>query len=269
MVGRLANIVRRTLDQRYRSEVIRKARYHFHERANANDRAESEAWCRTHAEDPTAWAQSLDAAAWDEAKAFASAHFERALQILKDAPPVLGGGGSPALLYFLTRTRRPRHVVETGVAAGHTSRAILSAIAANRHGHLWSSDLPYFTVEQGEALIGLIVEDELRRNWTLKTEGDRRCLPLIANDAAPIDLFHYDSDKSREGREFAWSLVAPRLAPGALVLFDDIQDNTHFRELTATAKAFHVFAFRRNWVGLIDTGEAGALGANLPFEART
>jgi predicted O-methyltransferase YrrM len=149
--------------------------------------------------------------------------------------------------------------VETGVAAGHSSRAILRALAANQHGHLWSSDLPYFTMNDAETLIGVLVEKPLKNRWTLMTEGDRRCLPAIVSAAAPIDLLHYDSDKSREGRSFAWSLVAPHLSPDALVLFDDIQDNGHFRDLTRTADDFHVFSFARKWVGLIDMRTAGAL----------
>jgi predicted O-methyltransferase YrrM len=258
-VTTLTNIVRRTLDPRFRLEALRKARQHLRGRLNASDRAESEAWCRDHAENPAEWAARIDANAWTEASNFAIAQSEHASRRLKDAPAGIGGGGSTALLHFLVRTRRPARVVETGVAAGHTSRAILSAIAANGHGHLWSSDLPYFTLERGESYIGMIVEDELKGAWSLRTEGDRRCLPAIVEEAAPIDLFHYDSDKSRDGRTFAWSLVAPRLAPDAIVLFDDIQDNGHFRELTRTVKTFHVFAFRWNWVGLIDLREAGTL----------
>ena len=72
----------------------------------------------------------------------------------------------------------------------------------------------------------MLVENPLKSRWTLMTEGDRRCLPAIVSEAAPIDLLHYDSDKSREGRSFAWSVVAPHLSPDALVLFDDIQVDT-------------------------------------------
>lgn len=256
-VSTLSNIVRRTLDHRYRSEVIRKARYRLRDHLDRADRASSAAWCRAHAEDPAAWAKSVDADGWTQATAFAAGHVAHARDVLTGAASSLGGGGFPALLYFLVRQRRPSRVVETGVAAGHSSRAILRALAANQHGHLWSSDLPYFTLNDAERLIGVLVESPLKSRWTLMTEGDRRCLPDIVSKAAPIDMLHYDSDKSREGRSFAWSLVAPHLSHDALVLFDDIQDNGHFRDLTRTVKNFRVFAFARKWVGLIDMRTAG------------
>jgi predicted O-methyltransferase YrrM len=258
-VSVLSNIVRRTLDHRYRGEVIRKARYRLRDRLERADRESSEAWCHSHAEDPAVWAKAIDPDAWTHATAYAAGHVAHARNLLTGAASGLGGGGFPALLYFLVRLRRPTRVVETGVAAGHSSRAILRALAANQHGHLWSSDLPYFTMNDAETLIGVLVESPLKSRWTLMTEGDRRCLPDIVSEAAPIDMLHYDSDKSREGRSFAWSVVAPHLAPDALVIFDDIQDNGHFRDLTRTADDFHVFAFARKWVGLIDMRTAGAL----------
>ncbi len=260
-VSTLSNIVRRTLDHRFRSEVIRKARHRLRDRLERTDRESSVDWCRAHAEDPAAWAKSIDAEGWAHATAFAADHVAHARNLLTGAAGSLGGGAFPALLYFLVRQRRPSHVVETGVAAGHSSRAILRALAANHHGHLWSSDLPYFTLSDAEQLIGVLVENPLKERWTLMTEGDRRCLPAIVSKAAPIDMLHYDSDKSREGRSFAWSVVAPHLSPDALVLFDDIQDNGHFRDLTRTVKNFRVFAFARKWVGLIDMRTAAMFTA--------
>ena len=260
-VSRLTNIVRRTFDRRYRSEVLRKARYRLQDHLDRTDRASSEEWCRAHAEDPASWAKAIDADLWAHATAFAAGHVAHARQVLTGVATNLGGGGFPALLYFLVRARRPTHTVETGVAAGHSSRAILRALSANQHGHLWSSDLPYFTMNDAETLIGLLVEDSLKDRWTLMTEGDRRCLPAIVSQASPVDLLHYDSDKSRDGRSFAWSVVSPHLAPDALVIFDDIQDNGHFRDLTRTLNEFHVFAFARKWVGLIDMRTAGVLGS--------
>ena len=55
----------------------------------------------------------------------------------------LGGGGNFILLYFLTR-KFNKVVVETGVAAGWSSLAILGAFEKNGEGKLYSSDFPYF-----------------------------------------------------------------------------------------------------------------------------
>ena len=46
----------------------------------------------------------------------------------------LGGGGSFGLLYFLIRKIKPMNVVETGVAAGWSSLAILRALKKNDKG---------------------------------------------------------------------------------------------------------------------------------------
>ena len=47
----------------------------------------------------------------------------------------LGGGGNYTLLYFLVRKFKPKIVVETGVAAGWSSLAILRALANNFEGN--------------------------------------------------------------------------------------------------------------------------------------
>ena len=51
-----------------------------------------------------------------------------------------------------------------------------------------------------------------------------------------IDLCHYDSDKSYEGRLRAYSLLWAGLKLGGLLISDDIQDNlafAHFSRMTA------------------------------------
>ena len=56
-------------------------------------------------------------------------------------------GGLYKLLYFPIRKIKPYTVVETGVAAGWTSLAILRALNKNGRGHLYSSDFPYFELK--------------------------------------------------------------------------------------------------------------------------
>ena len=43
-----------------------------------------------------------------------------------------------------------------------------------------------------------------------------------------IDIAHYDSDKSYQGREFAYPIIWNALKPGGLFISDDIQDNMAF-----------------------------------------
>jgi hypothetical protein len=62
------------------------------------------------------------------------------------------------VIYALVRALRPQMVVEVGVDSGGTSTHILSALAANGEGHLWSVDIA--------ANCGLNVPEPLRDRWT-------------------------------------------------------------------------------------------------------
>ena len=88
----LSNIVRRTLDHRFRGEVIRKARYKLRDQLERADRASSVAWCRRHAEDPAEWAKAIDADSWTRATSFAAGHVAHARDLLTGAAILLGEG---------------------------------------------------------------------------------------------------------------------------------------------------------------------------------
>lgn len=178
---------------------------------------------------------------------------ERARAILASLPVKLGGGGFCTLLYYLIRQSRPAVVVETGVAAGFSSQSILTALNKNGTGTLYSSDFPYFRLENPEQYIGLLVEPELRAHWHLYIQGDERNLLQIGRDLAgrKVDLFHYDSDKSVPGRNRALALMAPHLAADCLIVFDDVNDNEHFQQWVAKEKpAFRLFQWNRKLIGV-------------------
>ena len=58
---------------------------------------------------------------------------------------------------------------------------------------------------------------------------DRKGLPSALQEAWPVDLAHYDSDKSAEGRNFACPLMWRFLRPGGILVSDDVSDNLGFR----------------------------------------
>lgn len=209
-------------------------------------------WCEANVSDDDAWARSLDSALWEEALVFASDHREYAASVLQKLDVKLGGGGHYALLYFLVRYFKPNNVLETGVAAGHSSRSILSAMAVNGYGHLYSSDFPYFRLKDPEKFIGVLVEDEIRSRWTLGIKGDEVNLPPLLAAAPSIDLFHYDSDKTKKGRQWALNVVRKKLSQSHIIIFDDIQDNDHFQLLVQNEqdKAF-VFRFGNKFLGVL------------------
>jgi predicted O-methyltransferase YrrM len=248
----MINIVRNALRPGYGGEMLRKLSLRWRERGAAARREMIE-WCRQRQADSAAWARSMDDRLWDEASAFAREQRERAVQKSDELGIPVGGAGFYELLYFLVRFLRPETIVETGVAFGFSSRAFLRALAENDkdRGKLYSSDFPYFRLGEPERIIGCLVEPELRTRWVLLIGSDRKNLMRIAADVATIDLLHYDSDKSYSGRRFALRMLGPRLAEDALVLFDDIQDNAHFRDWVEEERRAHlVFEFGGKWIGL-------------------
>lgn len=223
----------------------------------ARERARDLEWIRKQQESFEAWAKQINAAAWEE-----SLEFSRQLKInakskLSTLPFSMGGGGIYPVLYFITVIKKPEVIVETGVAAGYSSQTFLSALKKNGSGKLYSSDFPYFRLPNPEKYVGILVDDELRKDWNLFIDGDRRNLPVIMQQVDRIDLFHYDSDKSYVGRTYAFNVVKHKLDTSSYVLFDDIQDNNHFRDLVQQSGCnYKVFEFEGKYAGLIYNLEA-------------
>jgi hypothetical protein len=247
----LFNVLRNALRPGYAREMLSKLSRRLSDREVEKEAAEATSWCKSQAEDADVWGRGLNPQLWEEACLFSREQAELSERLKAELGFDLAGGGFYTLGYFLTRLHRPRYLVETGVAAGHSSRSFLKAIERNGMGHLWSSDFPLFRLEDPERYIGIVVEPGLRKEWTLLTKGDRKNLPVIVSDVPQIDLFHFDSDKTEAGREFAWSQVLPKLEAGACVVFDDVQDNLHFKRLVEDLEAdYRVFEFAGKWIGL-------------------
>lgn len=165
----------------------------------------------------------------------------------------LGGGGNYILLYFLIRKFKPLNIVETGVGAGWTSLAILRAIKKNGKGFLYSSDFPYFRLENPEKYIGYLAKyDSNEDNWFLNIRGDDIALPKIVKRLDNnIDLFHYDSDKSYSGRDNALKILSSKIDSKTIIIFDDIQNNLHFKNyVQKNKKDFRVYKFEGKYIGI-------------------
>jgi len=251
----LANIAAASVKRRNFPLLVEKVVERFKERGHNAQKEAVKAWCMERAEPWPAFATALNPGLWTETETVCEA-IGRAAQAKIDRLGLdLGGPGHYPLLYFLTRHVRPRAVLETGVAAGWSSQAILTALRENAAGHLYSSDFPYFRLKDPEQYVGYVVDESLKDRWTLLIDGDRNNLPEIAGKVESLDLFHYDSDKTYAGREFGWNSVKDKLSSQAFVLFDDIQDNFHFRDLAMSlGRPFRVFTFDGKYVGLITMG---------------
>ena len=216
-----------------------------------NESVKAKVWCQENAVDVTTYTIIQDPNLWKESVSYASNLAKEAENKLKHLGVGLGGGGFVELVYFLTRHLRPTITVETGVAAGFTTQVILEALSRNRSGFLYSSDFPYFRLQDPEKYIGVLVDDSLKERWELHTRGDRENLKNITKDIDHIDVFHYDSDKSYRGRKLAVDLVKSYMGAGSVLIMDDIDDNLYFRDYVSHLKCrYYVFPYKQKYVGL-------------------
>ncbi|MEU8298060.1 class I SAM-dependent methyltransferase [Micromonospora sp. NPDC048909] len=118
--------------------------------------------------------------------------------------------------YAIVRATRPSHVVETGVDKGLGSCVLASALLRNAEeghpGRLTSLDI---NPEAGylahaapwSQVVDLVIGDSIAS---------------IAALDRPVDLFLHDSDHSRAHEKREFEAVEPKLAPGAILLTDNV-----------------------------------------------
>jgi methyltransferase family protein len=144
-----------------------------------------------------------------------------------DADPALA-----RVAWCLARHLRPRQALETGVARGLTSRALLEALELNGDGRLTSVDLPPRFPPALRRQTGVAVPGRLRARWTYVNGSSRRRLPRLVAQLAPIDLFLHDSMHTTRNVLFELETVWPGLQPGGVILVDDIDLNRGFETFT-------------------------------------
>lgn len=147
-------------------------------------------------------------------------------------PVRMGGAGNLDLIFNLAEYIGAERAVETGVAYGWSSLAILLSLQRRPDARLASIDMPY-PDRNNDRYVGCVVPDELRAQWTLIRRADRQGLPLAHKTLSWWDLCHYDSDKSYAGRMWAYPLLWEHLRPGGLFISDDIDDNVGFADFCA------------------------------------
>ena len=160
-----------------------------------------------------------------------------------------------ALLYIIIRLLRPSVVVETGVASGRSSAAILQALSDNNKGFLYSIDLNQkfngkpeeyitdtgrtefrgFIPKQKEP--GWLIPDELKNRWRLILADSKIELPKLVSELKEIDIFYHDSDHSYENMIFEFRTVWPRIVRGGAIISDDIKWNNAFNDFLKEVKS--------------------------------
>ena len=148
----------------------------------------------------------------------------------------MGGAANLDLLYHLVVGLEARRVLETGVAYGWSSLAILLAQQALGGGKLASTDMPYPRADN-ERFVGCVVPEALRDSWTLIRHPDRPGLGRAIRSLGRVDLAHYDSDKTYAGQSWAYPRIWEALRPGGVMVSDDIHYQTAFRDFAARSGA--------------------------------
>lgn len=179
--------------------------------------------------------------------------FARAQERATACPNQMGGAADLEVLYLITQKPFVNVIVETGVAFGWSSLAVLLALREKSQGKLISIDRPY-PARNNDSSIGCVVSEELRGKWDLLIGSDRALLPSVLDSVSNIDLFHYDSDKSYAGRLTTWENVWPKQKGGSIFIADDIDDNYAFKKISESANA-EVIVFqkkrKKKYVGIL------------------
>ncbi len=145
------------------------------------------------------------------------------------------------LLYSLIRSNKSKFVVETGVANGITTNAIMNALQqASKDGELHSFDvLP----EARNAYSG-------PGNWNfhlLPTKNTARKIKGIVSKFSKVDIWVHDSDHGYRWQKFEYLLAQASLSDNGILISDDIDASSAWGELAKThfRKSFIIFDSRK------------------------
>ncbi|MBS3124375.1 class I SAM-dependent methyltransferase [Candidatus Woesearchaeota archaeon] len=167
-----------------------------------------------------------------------------------NCPVKMGGPGNLTIIYNLTEYIKATRVIETGVAYGWSSLATLISLKSRIDSKLISVDKPYPGLNN-EAYVGCIVPDELKERWKIIRQSDRKGVPQAIEELKTIDLCHYDSDKSHEGRMKTYPLLWNALRHGGIFISDDIGDNLGFKDFCEKIEKEPIIVKSDKYVGII------------------
>jgi predicted O-methyltransferase YrrM len=207
--------------------ILRKSPFDM---VNVHGLEEVRMWCKRYAVDVKEAIQILTGKPLiQKVRDVHNNEFSYADQVNQRCTIELGGPGNVELLYWLARDCSASKVIETGVAFGWSSLALLCGIQDNPKNQLISTNIPYMVGYKDE-YVGGAVPNTLRAHWKIISRPDRQSIPKAIRELKEIDLCHYDSDKTYKGRCWAYPVLWQALRPGGYFISDDIEDNFAFRE---------------------------------------
>jgi predicted O-methyltransferase YrrM len=159
--------------------------------------------------------------------------FAEAKARAEKCPVTMGGPGALDLLYWTIARKKSLRAVETGVAYGWSSLAILLAQRESAGSRLVSIDMPYLRANN-DAYVGIAIPERFKTadRWELIRRSDRQALPGALRRLGQIDFCHYDSDKTYGGRMWAYPRLWRALSGGGIFISDDIGDDVGFRDFS-------------------------------------
>lgn len=201
----------------------------FQRQAAFKGKAKAEDWCKNIAiSQETAISQVLGFEGYQSIEKLYPEIFSQAKSAEKNCPIKMGGAGALDLIFYLNEYVVAKNSLETGVAYGWSSLAALLSLK-KRNGTLYSSDMPYLA-QNGDKYVGCVVAEHLHENWKLFRFADKESLPKIFVEQSEFDFMHYDSDKSYNGRMWAYPILWEKLRKGGVLMSDDVSDNAAFMD---------------------------------------
>ncbi len=156
-----------------------------------------------------------------------------------------------SVLYEICRILKPEIVVETGVAYGISSAHILLSLKSNQKGKLFSIDSTFRPWETKE-MIGVVIPDYLKKNWSLIFGKSRKKLKKTLSKLKKIDIFFHDSLHTYKNMIFEFETVWPYLKNGGILISDDIISNNAFKDFVNAKNGVSIVLGDENWsLGII------------------
>ena len=171
--------------------------------------------------------------------------FEFALKKSDSCPVKMGGEANLDLLYYLSSYLKAKKIVETGVAYGWSTLSILLAIYDEEDAQLISTDMPYPGLNN-DKYVGCVLPEDLKLKWKLIRDADSFALPKALEALKEIDLCHYDSDKSYDGRMWGYSKLWQSLKKGGILISDDVENNLAFKDFSNLVNKEPIIVKMRN-----------------------
>jgi predicted O-methyltransferase YrrM len=168
--------------------------------------------------------------------------------------------GTLTFLHAAVRLAKPSVVLETGVANGLSTEAILHALSTNVHGVLYSIDV--------RNDVGALVTDAGRWILRMVDTADPGSFERVISTLPDIDLFFHDADHGYASQMREFRSIWPRLRPGGFLASDDVDASYAFIDFTEESGVRPMILIdRRKIMGAVIKGTQSPGLPCMPWES--